>query len=133
MSAPERPSIVLACQNRATPASPPRFVPLDWKREPESVQLDAIREFEEVMRRPRTVCQFSPDPVAIELIDRAIAVAGTAPSGANRQPWRFVAVSDPSKKREIRLAAEAEEKENYERRFPPEWLDALAPFGTKRT
>ena len=115
------------------PPSPPRFVPLDWKREPESVQLNAIREFEEVMRRRRTVRQFSPGPVAMELIDRAIAVAGTAPSGANRQPWRFVAVSDPSKKREIRLAAEAEEKENYERRFPPEWLDALAPFGTKRT
>ena len=112
------------------PPSPPRFVPLDWKREPESVQLDAIREFEELMRRRRTVRQFSPDPVAMELIDRAIAVAGTAPSGANRQPWRFVVVSDPSKKREIRLAAEAEEKENYERRFPPEWLEALAPFGT---
>jgi len=112
------------------PASPPRFVPLDWKRGPESAQVDAIRDFEEVMRRRRSVRQFSPDPVAMELIDRAIAVAGTAPSGANQQPWRFVVVSDPAKKREIRLAAEAEEKENYERRFPPEWLEALAPFGT---
>ena len=69
------------------PPSPPRFVPLDWKREPESVQLDTIREFEAVMRRRRSVRQFSPEPVAVELIDQAIAVAGTAPSGANRQPW----------------------------------------------
>jgi iodotyrosine deiodinase len=106
------------------------FVPLDWKREPELVQLDAIRDFEAVMRRRRTVRQFSPEPVARELIEQAIAIAGTAPSGANQQPWRFVVVSDPAKKREIRLAAEAEEKENYEHRFPPEWLAALAPFGT---
>ena len=69
------------------PAAPPRIVPLDWKRAPESVQLDAIREFEAVMRRRRSVRQFSPEPVAVELIDQAIAVAGTAPSGANRQPW----------------------------------------------
>ncbi len=111
-------------------ATPPRFVPLDWNREPESVQLAAIAEFEAVMKRRRTVRHFSPEPVALELIERAITVAGTAPSGAHQQPWRFVVVSDPVKKREIRLAAEAEEKENYEHRFPPEWLEALAPLGT---
>ncbi|MFN0102443.1 MAG: nitroreductase family protein [Bryobacteraceae bacterium] len=111
-------------------ASPPRFVPLDWKRESEASQLDAIRAFESIMRTRRTVRHFSPAPVPLELIERAIAVAGTAPSGANQQPWRFVVVSDPAAKREIRLAAEAEEKENYGRRFPPAWLDALAPFGT---
>ena len=112
------------------PATPPCFVPLHWNREPESVQLAAIAEFEAVMKRRRSVRHFSPEPVALELIERAIAVAGTAPSGAHQQPWRFVVVSDPVKKREIRIAAEAEEKENYERRFPPEWLEALAPLGT---
>ena len=111
-------------------ATPPRFVPLDWNREPESVQLAAIAEFEAVMRRRRSVRHFSPEPVALELIERAITVAGTAPSGAHQQPWRFVVVSDPVKKREIRLAAEAEEKENYEHRFPPEWLEALRALGT---
>jgi len=97
---------------------------------PESAQLDAIREFEAIMSRRRTVRHFSTEPVALELIERAIAVAGSAPSGAHQQPWRFVVVSDPAIKREIRLTAEAEERENYEHRFPPEWLEALAPFGT---
>lgn len=97
---------------------------------PKETSLDAIRDFQSRMQRRRTVREFSPEPVPVELIDTAIAVAGTAPSGANQQPWRFVVVSNPAVKREIRLAAEAEEKENYERRFPPEWLDALAPFGT---
>jgi nitroreductase len=82
------------------------------------------------MRTRRTVREFSSEPVPLELIERAVAIAGTAPSGANQQPWQFVIVSDPALKREIRLAAEAEERENYERRFPPEWLEALAPFGT---
>lgn len=109
---------------------PPRSVPLEWNRVPESEQLDAIREFEATMRKRRTVREFSPEPVPLELIERAIAIAGTAPSGANQQPWQFVVVSDPAVKREIRLAAEAEERENYEHRFPPEWLEALAPFGT---
>ncbi len=97
---------------------------------PESAQLEALRAFQERMARRRSVREFSSRPVPAELIDRAIAVDGSAPSGANQQPWRFVVVTDPAKKREIRLAAEAEEKENYERRFPPEWLAALAPFGT---
>ena len=107
-----------------------RFIPLDWPREPLRRQLRRLREFEARMRSRRTVRAFSPEPVPMELIDGAIRVAGTAPSGANQQPWRFVVVTDPGTKREIRLAAEAEEKENYEQRFPPEWLEALAPFGT---
>ena len=111
-------------------ATPPRFVPLDWNREPESVQLAASAEFEAVMRRRRSVRHFSPEPLALELIERAITVAGTAPSGTHQQPWRFVVVSDPVKKREIRLAAEAEEKENDEHRFPPERLEALRALGT---
>lgn len=97
---------------------------------PESAQRAALGEFETKMRTRRSVREFSPEPVPLELIEQAIAIAGTAPSGANQQPWRFVVVSDPAVKREIRMAAEAEERENYERRFPPEWLEALAPFGT---
>jgi len=107
-----------------------RFIPLDWPREAEERQRQRLREFEDRMRSRRTVRAFSPEPVPMDLIDSAIRVAGTAPSGANQQPWRFVVVTDPAVKREIRLAAEAEEKENYERRFPPDWIEALAPFGT---
>jgi len=73
---------------------------------------------------------FSDEAVPASLIERLIAVAHSAPSEANRQPWRFVAVNDPALKREIRLAAEAEERENYGHRFPPDWLEALAPLGT---
>ena len=82
------------------------------------------------MATRRTVRDFSPEPVPYGLIEQAIRTAATAPSGANQQPWHFVVVADPSIKKQIREAAEAEEKENYEHRFPPEWLEALAPFGT---
>jgi len=78
----------------------------------------------------RSVRDFAPDPVPREAIEWAIRAAGTAPSGAHRQPWRFVAVSDPTLKREIRIAAEREEKESYEGRMPDEWRRALAPLGT---
>lgn len=82
------------------------------------------------MTSRRTVRDFSDEPVPLALIEAAIRVAATAPSGANQQPWHFVVVADPALKREIRLAAEAEEKENYAGRFPDEWLAALQPFGT---
>ncbi len=82
------------------------------------------------MDRRRSVRFFSDRPVPRHLIERAVQTAGTAPSGAHKQPWTFVAVSDPAVKREIRLAAEAEEKESYEGRMSPEWLEALAPIGT---
>lgn len=82
------------------------------------------------MKTRRSVRTFSPEPAPIELIEAAIRTAATAPSGANQQPWRFVIVQDPEVKRKIREAAEAEEKLNYEQRFPEEWLDAIAPFGT---
>ncbi|MEM6454227.1 MAG: nitroreductase family protein [Acidobacteriota bacterium] len=78
----------------------------------------------------RSIRQFSPDPVPRALIERAIQTASTAPSGAHRQPWRFVAVSDPAIKRRIRIAAEAEEKRTYEERMSDEWRAALAPIGT---
>ena len=84
------------------------------------------------MGRRRSVREFAPDPVPRELIETAIAAALTAPSGANRQPWHFVAVSDPTVKREIRVAAEAEERAFYEGgSTPDEWLAALAPLGTR--
>ncbi len=105
-------------------------VPLAWPRLPLSAQREALASFEQTMRTRRSVRHFSSDPVPPDLIDRAIAIAGSAPSGANQQPWRFVVVADPAVKHEIRVAAEAEERENYERRFPAEWLHALEPFGT---
>lgn len=78
----------------------------------------------------RSIREFSSEPVPRALIDTALRIACTAPSGANRQPWRFVAVSDPALKRRIREAAEEEEREFYAQRAPPEWLEALAPLGT---
>lgn len=78
----------------------------------------------------RSVRDFSADPVPLELIEQAIAVAGSAPSGANQQPWTFVVVTDPGLKAAIREAAEAEERETYEHRLTPEWRSALEPLGT---
>lgn len=93
-------------------------------------QVAAVREFRERMSTRRTVREFSPDPVPLEVLEHAIATAASAPSGANQQPWRFVVVQDPDLKRQIREAAEEEERENYANRFPEDWLNALAPFGT---
>jgi len=88
--------------------------------------------FRELMANRRSVREFSPDPVSRELVETAIAVANTAPSGANRQPWHFAAVSDPAVKAKIRRGAEAEEKEFYDGgRATEEWLEALAPLGTE--
>ena len=82
------------------------------------------------MKRRRTVRDFSDRPVPREVIENCLRAAGTAPSGANRQPWHFVVVSDAEVKRAIRKAAEIEEHEFYTRRAPKEWLEALAPLGT---
>lgn len=84
----------------------------------------------EAMRRRRTVRAFSDRPVPRDIIETCILAAGTAPSGANQQPWRFVAVSNPALKHEIRLAAEEEERAFYGGRAPSDWLEALAPLGT---
>ena len=86
--------------------------------------------FRQEMQRRRTVRQFSDRPVPPEIIENSLIAAGTAPNGANLQPWQFVVVSDQKVKREIRIAAEEEEWEFYHRRAPQEWLDALAPIGT---
>lgn len=107
-----------------------RPIPLEFHRLPLETQRQRISEFAQWMRRRRTVRHFSPEPVPLEIIEAAISVAAGAPSGANMQPWRFVVVSDPAIKRQIREAAEAEERESYERRMPDDWLSALAPLGT---
>ncbi|NKB89029.1 MAG: nitroreductase family protein [Acidobacteria bacterium] len=111
--------------------SEPRFIPLPDYREfpPEEMAERADAFYAEVNRR-RTIREFSDQPVDAALIDRCIAAAGTAPSGANLQPWHFVVVTDAAAKRRIRVAAEEEEREFYENRAPQEWLDALAPLGT---
>ncbi len=106
------------------------FIPLKFERLEPQEQLERAREFLALMRQRRTVRAFSPEPVPLELLSLAIETAGSAPSGANQQPWRFVVVSDPATRRRIRLAAEEEERTNYERRFPDEWKEALVPLGT---
>ena len=87
-------------------------------------------EFYAEMRRRRSVRDFSDRPIPREVIEDCLRAAGTAPSGANMQPWHFVVVSDPQVKRRIRQAAEEVEREFYARRAPRQWLDALAPLGT---
>jgi nitroreductase len=87
-------------------------------------------DFYAEIRRRRTVRDFSDRPVPRAVIEACLRAAGTAPNGANLQPWHFVVIQDPAVKRQIRLAAEAEEQEFYDRRAPEEWLDALAPLGT---
>ena len=86
--------------------------------------------FFEQMRTRRSVRDFSDREVPLEIIEQCLLTAGSAPSGANRQPWHFAVVSDPARKREIREGAEEEEREFYQRRAPQDWLDALAPLGT---
>ena len=108
----------------------PRFVPLEFVRYSDVEQLSRSRRFLDEMRRRRTVRHFSRELVPDELIENAVATAGTAPSGAHQQPWTFVVVSDPSVKRRIREAAEKEERRSYENRMPDEWLEALRPLGT---
>lgn len=91
---------------------------------------ERARRFCETMSRRRTIRDYSDRQVPRDVIESCIRAAGTAPSGANLQPWHFVAISDPQVKQQIRLAAEAEEKEFYEHRAPKAWLEALAPLGT---
>ncbi len=92
--------------------------------------LEGARSFYEAMQRRRTIRDYSDRPVSREVIEYCIRAAGTAPSGANLQPWHFVAVSDAAVKHQIRIAAEKEEREFYAKRAPKAWLEALAPLGT---
>lgn len=108
-----------------------KFIPLpDYREYPEEEMERRAAEFRADLSRRRSVRQFSDRPVARGIIEDCVAAAGSAPSGANMQPWHFVVVSDPEVKHRIRAGAEAEEREFYRERAPQEWLDALAPLGT---
>lgn len=108
-----------------------KFLPLrNYKRYSVKEMIKKSEDFYNNTKTRRSVRDFSNKPVAKEIINNCIRAAGTAPSGANLQPWHFVIVSDPEVKKEIRLAAEEEEREFYTKRAPKEWLDVLAPLGT---
>ena len=92
--------------------------------------IDRAGEFYQQMRTRRTVRDFADRSIPMQVIEHAIAAAGTAPSGANKQPWHFAVTADPQVKAQLRHAAEREEREFYARRATKEWLDALAPLGT---
>ena len=107
------------------------FIPLnDFKEYSPDEMIKRSENFYNHIKQRRTVRDFSDKPVSKEVIENCIRAAGTAPSGANLQPWHFVVISDPKIKKQIRYAAEKEEKEFYTNRAPKEWLDALAPLGT---
>jgi iodotyrosine deiodinase len=109
----------------------PRMIPLAGYREYAQDEMAArAREFADEMSRRRTVREFSARAVPRAVIEECLRAAGSAPSGANQQPWHFVAVSDQGVKRRIRAAAETEEREFYAHRAPPEWIEALRPLGT---
>lgn len=111
--------------------SEPKFIPLPLPEKlSEREILERAAEFQARTARRRTVREFSDRPVAREVIENCLRTAGSAPNGANLQPWHFVAVSDPILKHQIRTAAELEEREFYEHRAPNEWLEALAALGT---
>lgn len=111
--------------------SEPSFVPYRPDRLDPGEVLRRSGDFYTSMDRRRSVRMFSSDPVPREAIERAVATASTAPSGAHRQPWTFVLIGDADTKRQIREAAEEEERTNYEGgRLPDDWLEALRPLGT---
>ncbi len=115
-------------------SSIPPFVlePLpDYREYPAAEMCERARWFRADIARRRTVRDFDSREVPREVIEQCLLAAGTAPSGANQQPWFFSVITDPARKRRIREAAEAEEREFYAGRAPQEWLDALAPLGTE--
>lgn len=108
-----------------------KFVPhTAYKEYPIEEMKKRARAFYEDIKRRRSVREFADRPVPGEIIEDCLRAAGTAPNGANMQPWHFVVVQDADVKKRIRKAAEEEEREFYERRAPDEWLEALAPLGT---
>ena len=108
----------------------PNEISLDFTALPPDEMAVRAASFRTLMGRRRTVRQFSDRPVPRALIEDCVMTAASAPSGANQQPWTFVCISDPAIKREIRLAAEEEERRFYGDRASAEWLEALAPIGT---
>jgi len=112
---------------------PDSYRPIPWSGLPDYPPDEMIaraRAFHEAIRTRRTCRYFSAAPVPREVIEQAILAAGTAPSGANHQPWHFAVVSTPALKRRLRAAAEEEERAFYAGKAGSEWLDALAPLGT---
>lgn len=107
------------------------FIPLKgYKELSDTEMLKRSSDFLTLMKKRRTVREFSGKPVPQKVIEDCLLTAGSAPSGANMQPWQFVVVSEPEIKKQIRIEAEKEEKEFYENRATEEWLEALAPLGT---
>jgi iodotyrosine deiodinase len=109
---------------------PKEFVPLRFSPLSQTQMQHNASAFLETMRSRRSVREFSDQAVPLYLIEQAILAAGSAPNGANLQPWHFVVVQNPETKKRIRQAAEAEEQEFYQHRAPDEWLKALEPLGT---
>ena len=107
-----------------------RMINLQFTQYPEEEMKRRAREFATLMNTRRTVRDFSDREVPREIIEQCLKAAGSAPSGANRQPWYFSAITDAAIKSEIRIGAEKEELEFYQKRAPQAWLDALAPLGT---
>ncbi len=108
-----------------------KFIPYsEFPLYPEAEMKKRAADFYAEMRRRRSVRDFSDRPVPREVIENCLRTAGSAPSGANRQPWHFVVVSDPQVKKQIRQAAEEQEQAFYTERAPDDWLEALAPLGT---
>lgn len=114
-------------QNQAMPYQP---VPFAFERLSLTESRRRAAELLAELRTRRSIREFSPDPVPDDVLELLVATAAVAPSGANRQPWRFVIVRDPELKKRIREAAEKEEKLSYEIRMPETWLAALDPLGT---
>ncbi|MCA1626329.1 MAG: nitroreductase family protein [Acidobacteria bacterium] len=110
--------------------SEPKFVPLEFQKIETEEQIKRAEKFYENLNRRRTVREFSSEEVPLKIVEKAILTAGTAPSGANMQPWRFVVVQDKEIKRKIRIAAEKEEYESYHGRMSEKWLRRLAILGT---
>lgn len=104
--------------------------PYSLERLTDRESVARARAMRDRLKQRRTCRYFSGDPVPLEVIEAAIEAAGTAPNGANHQPWHFAVVSSPDKKRAIRQAAEKEERNFYAGKASEEWLDALAPLGT---
>jgi nitroreductase len=108
-----------------------KLIPLsNYTKYSEAEMLKRSQAFYEDIKRRRTVRDFYDNPVPKEIIENCIKAAGTAPNGANLQPWHFVVVSNPEKKKKIRIAAEEEEREFYSKRAPKEWLEVLEPLST---
>ena len=108
----------------------PRFIPLEFEEQSPADQIQRAESFFRVLSSRRTVREYSDREVPLQLIEKALATAGTAPSGANMQPWRFVVIRDPEVKKKIRAAAEEEEYESYHGRMSKKWLRRLAVLGT---